>query len=54
MIESFFDAVFLMDGKGLYVWSVLLIFFLLTSVNLYIPYRKLKKLKKYQYLQYLE
>ena len=35
-----------MDGQGKYVWFVLLVFFIVVSLNYYLPYRAIKKIKE--------
>ena len=35
-----------MDGQGKYVWFVLLVFFIVVSLNYYVPYRAIKKIKE--------
>tara|TARA_Y100001970_G_C14233995_1_gene860658 strand:- start:1087 stop:1239 length:153 start_codon:yes stop_codon:yes gene_type:complete len=34
-----------MDGKGAYVWSVLIIFFVILFINIHLPRKELRKLK---------
>ena len=45
MNDSILNNLLLMDGKGLYVWAVLLILIFVIVLNLYLPHKNLKKIK---------
>ena len=43
---EFIKDLLLMDGQGTYVWFVLLVFFIVVSLNYYLPYRAIRKIKE--------